>query len=87
MTAVDTLTAPAPVHDPMIVRPVGIKRTFWETDDTFTLVLDLEPSFTEFTFRAGQFNMPPSGFERTCPWAPTCREESTRVLLLPFRAI
>ena len=43
--------------DPMIAQPVTIRRVIWETDDTFTLVLDLEAMTDTFAFKPGQFNM------------------------------
>lgn len=41
--------------DPMLPRPVPIRRIIWETDDTFTLFLDLNGSSSQF--KPGQFNM------------------------------
>ncbi len=46
-----------PVRDPMAVHPVNIRRVIWETDDTFTLWLDLDHVGSDFRFRPGQFNM------------------------------
>ncbi len=46
-----------PVLDPMTVHPVSIKRVIWETDDTFTLQLDLDQMKHGFSFKPGQFNM------------------------------
>src|SRR5512146_1597408 len=43
--------------DPMMVHPVSIRRVIWETDDTFTLQLDLEQMEEGFSFKPGQFNM------------------------------
>ena len=48
---------PGAVADPMLVHPVGIRKLIWETDDTFTLQLDLGELGETFQFRAGQFNM------------------------------
>jgi NAD(P)H-flavin reductase len=45
------------VLDPMVPRPAGIRRVIWETDDTFTLMLDLGADSGDFSFRPGQFNM------------------------------
>jgi NAD(P)H-flavin reductase len=48
------------VADPMIPAPVMIRRITWETDDTFTLTLDvngLEKDGRPYTFSPGQFNM------------------------------
>ncbi len=43
--------------DPMVAQPVTIRRVIWETDDTFTLLLDLEAMAESFVFKPGQFNM------------------------------
>jgi NAD(P)H-flavin reductase len=46
--------------DPMLPRPVPIQRVTWETDDTFTLQLDMNAwgeHQREFSFLPGQFNM------------------------------
>ncbi|RPH30093.1 Ni/Fe hydrogenase subunit gamma, partial [bacterium] len=43
--------------DPMTVHPVSIRRVIWETDDTFTLQLDLDQIKGGFSFKPGQFNM------------------------------
>lgn len=43
--------------DPMVVDPVVIKRVVWETDDTFTLILDMDRRGEPFSFLPGQFNM------------------------------
>lgn len=48
---------PAATRDPMIPHPVTIRKTAWETDDTFTLTLDMSGSLAGFTFLPGQFNM------------------------------
>ena len=51
---------PVTVVDPMTPSPVTIRRTTWETDDTFTLTLDLnghERNGQPYTFSPGQFNM------------------------------
>lgn len=53
----EVMTAPAVAPDPMTVHPVSIRRVVWETDDTFTLFLDLDRLPGPFQFRAGQFNM------------------------------
>ena len=45
------------IVDPMVAPPVIVKRTIWETDDTFTLLLDLDGRGQQFVFRPGQFNM------------------------------
>ncbi len=41
--------------DPMVPRPVPIRKIIWETDDTFTIFLDLDG--TVASFKPGQFNM------------------------------
>ncbi len=46
-----------PVAHPMTVQPVAIRRMLWETDDTFTITLDLARSSPAFAFSPGQFNM------------------------------
>lgn len=44
--------------DPMVPRPMVIRRNTWETDDTFTLLMDpVEQNGEGFTFLPGQFNM------------------------------
>ena len=43
--------------DPMAVHPVTIRRVIWETDDTYTLLLDLGALKGKFSFLPGQFNM------------------------------
>jgi NAD(P)H-flavin reductase len=45
------------IVDPMAVEPVAIKRVVWETDDTFTLLLDMNKREEPFSFLPGQFNM------------------------------
>jgi NAD(P)H-flavin reductase len=45
------------VADPMLVTPVTIRKVTWETDDTFTLFLDMAGWTPPFTFQPGQFNM------------------------------
>jgi NAD(P)H-flavin reductase len=42
-----------PQSDPMVPVPAAIRRVIWETDDTFTLVLERENG----AFLPGQFNM------------------------------
>ncbi|HUI64484.1 MAG TPA: FAD/NAD(P)-binding protein [Bacteroidota bacterium] len=41
----------------LVVTPVAIRRVVWETDDIFTLMLDLAPLGDSFSFNPGQFNM------------------------------
>ena len=44
--------------DPMIPHMMAIKKTVWETDDTFTLQLEsADPGRRVFSFLPGQFNM------------------------------
>jgi NAD(P)H-flavin reductase len=43
--------------DPLLVHPVTIKKVTWETDDTFTLDINLGEIASGYTFRPGQFNM------------------------------
>ena len=44
--------------DPMIPQLMSIKKTVWETDDTFTLQLEsAESGRKAFSFQPGQFNM------------------------------
>ncbi len=45
------------VADPMITRPVTLKRVIWETDDTFTLTFNPCEQGETFHFLPGQFNM------------------------------
>ena len=45
------------VVDPMVVQPVMIKRVVWETDDTFTMLLDMSKAREPFSFLPGQFYM------------------------------
>ena len=42
---------------PMMLYPSEIRRTLWETEDTFTLVLDVDHRPVQYGFRGGQFNM------------------------------
>jgi NAD(P)H-flavin reductase len=46
-----------PAVDPMMVAPVMIRKSTWETDDTFTIHLDLGELGPSYRFRPGQFNM------------------------------
>ena len=52
-----TQTLQADVTDPMMVKPVLIRRIIWENDDTFTLTLDMSGGTEPFKFLPGQFNM------------------------------
>ncbi len=47
----------ANVVDPMLTHPVTIRKVIWETDDTFTLTLEMNGVLDGFTFLPGQFNM------------------------------
>jgi NAD(P)H-flavin reductase len=47
----------AAAADPMVTRPVAIRKIVWETDDTFTLTLDVNNGSDGFRFLPGQFNM------------------------------
>jgi NAD(P)H-flavin reductase len=47
----------ANVVDPMLTHPVTIRKLIWETDNTFTLTLDMNGAFENFSFMPGQFNM------------------------------
>jgi NAD(P)H-flavin reductase len=55
MPSVDTV--PRGSLEAMIVQPVEIRRILWETDDTFTLILDVDHLRDTYRFRPGQFNM------------------------------
>lgn len=45
-------------NDPMIPQFAEIKKIFWETDDTFSLILDTsELNHGNYNFKPGQFNM------------------------------
>ncbi len=48
---------PEMMTDPMVGHPVTIKKVIWETDDAFTLQLDLGEFGEHYSFRPGQFNM------------------------------
>ena len=52
-----TTPAHSPHTDPMTPYPVRIQRILWETDDTFTLTLDMSTYSLPFKFTPGQFNM------------------------------
>ena len=45
------------LHDPMVPLPATVTKVLWETDDTFTLQLELSAFSDGFAFRPGQFNM------------------------------
>ena len=46
-----------PPVTPMDLYPAEIRRTLWETEDTFTMLLDVDRRVERYTFKAGQFNM------------------------------
>ena len=48
--------APA-LTGPMVPQPIMIRRAIWETDDTFTLTLDMNDWKGDYAFLPGQFNM------------------------------
>ena len=48
--------APAPAEG-LRLHPVTVRKVTWETDDTFTLQIDLGPLGEAFRFLPGQFNM------------------------------
>jgi len=48
--------APA-LASPMVPQPIMIRRAIWETDDTFTLTLDMNDWKGDYAFLPGQFNM------------------------------
>lgn len=50
-------TLPRTAADPMIPHLATIRRVVWETDDTYTLTLDLDASAGGYAFKPGQFNM------------------------------
>ncbi|MGA9120848.1 MAG: FAD/NAD(P)-binding protein [Bacteroidota bacterium] len=43
--------------EPMVIQPVEIRRILWETDDTFTLLLEVDHVAGPYAFKPGQFNM------------------------------
>lgn len=53
----ETIHAPAPAAEGARLHPVTVKKVIWETDDTFTLQIDLGPLGNTFNFLPGQFNM------------------------------
>jgi NAD(P)H-flavin reductase len=58
MTAPVTDQARPLAADPMLPRPAMIQRVIWETDDTYTLLLDMSgEDFRDYRFLPGQFNM------------------------------
>ncbi|MEW6510171.1 MAG: FAD/NAD(P)-binding protein [Bacteroidota bacterium] len=53
----EAVPAVARTADPMVVQPVSLKKIVWETDDTFTLHIDMTELGGAFRFQPGQFNM------------------------------
>jgi NAD(P)H-flavin reductase len=54
----DPILEQAPVlAGPMVPQPIMIRRAIWETDDTFTLTLDMNDWKGDYAFLPGQFNM------------------------------
>lgn len=53
----ETSVVPATPANAFVPSPVMIHRTIWETDDTFTLLLDPPAGAEKFNFLPGQFNM------------------------------
>jgi NAD(P)H-flavin reductase len=47
----------AALAGPMVPQPIMVRRAIWETDDTFTLTLDMNDWKGEYAFLPGQFNM------------------------------
>jgi NAD(P)H-flavin reductase len=48
---------PRTAADPMVPHLATIRRVVWETDDTYTITLDMDASAAGYTFKPGQFNM------------------------------
>ena len=53
----DTIHAPAAPAEGLRLHPVTVKKVIWETDDTFTLQIDMGAMGETFRFLPGQFNM------------------------------
>jgi NAD(P)H-flavin reductase len=53
----ETIPAPAAPGEGLRIHTVTVKKVIWETDDTFTLQLDLGEMGETFSFLPGQFNM------------------------------
>ena len=53
----ETMNAPAAPREGVRLHPVTVKKVIWETDDTFTLQIDLGALGNTFNFLPGQFNM------------------------------
>jgi NAD(P)H-flavin reductase len=53
----ETRQAPAVPGQGLRLQPVTVKKVIWETDDTFTLQIDLGPLGETFRYLPGQFNM------------------------------
>lgn len=53
----ESVHAPAAPAEGLRLHPVTVKKVIWETDDTFTLQIDLGAMGETFKFLPGQFNM------------------------------
>jgi len=53
----ETLRPPSPPAEGLRLHPVTVRKVTWETDDTFTLQIDLGALGETFRFLPGQFNM------------------------------
>ena len=53
----ETIQAPAAPGEGLRLHTVTVKKVIWETDDTFTLQIDLGAMGETFSFLPGQFNM------------------------------
>jgi NAD(P)H-flavin reductase len=53
----ETIKAPAAPAEGLRLHPVTVKKITWETDDTFTLQIDLGAMGENYSFLPGQFNM------------------------------
>ncbi len=53
----ETIHAPAAPGEGLRLHTVTVKKVIWETDDTFTLQIDLGAMGETFSFLPGQFNM------------------------------
>jgi NAD(P)H-flavin reductase len=57
MTTIQTLQREITHANPMVTTPVAVRQIVWETEDTFTLVLNRGEWSARSPFLAGQFNM------------------------------
>jgi len=53
----ETIRPPSPPAEGLRLHPVTVRKVTWETDDTFTLQIDLGALGETFRFLPGQFNM------------------------------